>query len=104
VVSMHSLDRFIWDGYIVTRGTSSRERAYLFYRVSRIAYGKWGRGISAIVLGDIGNATMGTASRKVQRDCCLALYGIHLGPLRYLNSSTILGPYPQVDGGAFVVL
>ena len=68
-----------------------------------IACGNWGTGISAIDLGNIGNAAMGTASREVQRVCYLALYGIHLGPLRYLNSSTILGPYPQVGGGAFVV-
>jgi hypothetical protein len=56
--------------------------------------------MSAIGLADIGNAAMGTASRKVQRVCCLALY---LGPWRYLNSSTILGPYPQVGGGTFVI-
>jgi hypothetical protein len=39
---------------------------------------------------------MRTASRKVQRVCCLALYGIHLGALKYLNLSTTLGSYPQV--------
>ncbi|KAF7320275.1 hypothetical protein MKEN_00812200 [Mycena kentingensis (nom. inval.)] len=30
-----------------------------------------------------------------QRVCCLALCGIHLGPLRYLNSSSLLLPYIQ---------
>jgi len=34
----------------------------------------------------------------VQRVCCLALCGIHLGPLRYLSSSTLVGPYLQVRG------
>ncbi|KIY67777.1 hypothetical protein CYLTODRAFT_352508 [Cylindrobasidium torrendii FP15055 ss-10] len=33
--------------------------------------------------------------RKVQRVCCLALCGIHLGPLRYLSSSSLLSPYFQ---------
>jgi hypothetical protein len=78
VVSRHSLDRFIWNGHIVTRGISS----YLSYRVGWIAYGNWGGGISAVALGDIGNAAMGTASRKVR---CLALYGIHLSLLRSLK-------------------
>ncbi|KAF8960837.1 hypothetical protein BDZ97DRAFT_1760478 [Flammula alnicola] len=58
---------------------------------------------SAISLGYIGNAATATASRKIQRVCCLALCGIHLGPLRYLSSTTIPGPYLQVGGGAFVV-
>ena len=33
---------------------------------------------------------------KLQRVCCLALCGIHLGPLRYLSSSSLLQPYIQV--------
>ncbi|KNZ76175.1 hypothetical protein J132_11294 [Termitomyces sp. J132] len=33
--------------------------------------------------------------RKAQRVCCLALCGIHLGPLRYLSSSSLLQPYFQ---------
>ena len=35
-------------------------------------------------------------TRKPQRVCCLALCGIHLGPLRYLSSSSLLQPYFQV--------
>jgi hypothetical protein len=65
VVSTHSLDKFIWDGHIVTRGTSSRGRAYLSYCVGWIAYGNSGGGISAIDLGDIDNMAMGTASRRI---------------------------------------
>lgn len=40
-----------------------------------------------------------TVSRKskVQRVCCVALCGTHLGPLRYLSSSTLVGPYIQVS-------
>ena len=33
---------------------------------------------------------------KPQRICCLALCGIHHGPLRYLGSSTLVQPYIQV--------
>lgn len=34
-------------------------------------------------------------NEKPQKVCCLALCGIHLGPLRYLNSSSLLQPYFQ---------
>jgi hypothetical protein len=36
------------------------------------------------------------SERKIQRVCCLALCGIHLGPLRYLRSSSVVAPYIQV--------
>lgn len=35
------------------------------------------------------------SERKIQRVCCLALCGIHLGPLRYLSSSSLVAPYIQ---------
>jgi len=35
------------------------------------------------------------ARAHVQRICCLALCGIHLGPLRYLRTSSLLQPYIQ---------
>ncbi|GJE96161.1 hypothetical protein PsYK624_123540 [Phanerochaete sordida] len=35
------------------------------------------------------------ARAKAQRICCLALCGIHLGPLRYLRTSSLLQPYIQ---------
>lgn len=34
---------------------------------------------------------------KPQRVCCLALCGIHLGPLKYLSGSTFVQPYLQVS-------
>ncbi|XP_006464180.1 hypothetical protein AGABI2DRAFT_75124 [Agaricus bisporus var. bisporus H97] len=36
-----------------------------------------------------------TLVSKPQRVCCLSLCGIHLGPLRYLSSSTFFQPYIQ---------
>jgi hypothetical protein len=44
------------------------------------------------------------APRPPQRVCCLALCGIHLGPLRYLNSSSLLQPYIQVIDSYFSAL
>ncbi|KAF5353251.1 hypothetical protein D9756_007776 [Leucocoprinus leucothites] len=36
-----------------------------------------------------------TSAPKPQRVCCLALCGIHLGPLRYLSGSSFVQPYLQ---------
>ena len=77
IVSTHLLDRLIQESHI---------------RTSRIA-------------DLLGKASAAVASRSIitpspppQRVCCLALCGIHLGPLRYLNSSSLLLPYIQVSG------
>ncbi|PPQ81637.1 LOW QUALITY PROTEIN: hypothetical protein CVT25_013609 [Psilocybe cyanescens] len=45
--------------------------------------------------GDTTKSGKSRKRRKVQRVCLLALCGIHLGPLRYLSSSTLVGPYLQ---------
>lgn len=37
------------------------------------------------------------SSETPQKVCCLALCGIHLGPLRYLSSSSLVQPYIQVN-------
>jgi len=34
-----------------------------------------------------------TQRRSKQRVCCLALCGIHLGPLTYLSTSSVVNPY-----------
>jgi hypothetical protein len=77
VVSTHSLNRFIWVGHIVTRGTSPRgEHTY----PTVLAGLPMGTGTEASLLSTwviLTNAAMGTVSRKVQRVCCLTLYGIH---------------------------
>ncbi|KAF9523697.1 hypothetical protein CPB83DRAFT_862502 [Crepidotus variabilis] len=75
VVSTHLLDRLIQDGHIVTSQSQT------------LPYGSGAESFpSAIGLAE---------QRKPQRLCCLALCGIHLGPLRYLSSSTLVGPYIQ---------
>lgn len=89
VVSTHLLDRLIRDNHIVT----SRNQSLANSVVQAV-------GTAADVfpssIGLNGSTTQTGTRRKVQRVCCLALCGIHHGPLRYLNSSTLVGPYIQV--------
>ncbi|KAJ6509366.1 hypothetical protein C8R47DRAFT_965941 [Mycena vitilis] len=78
VVSTHLLDRLIRDGHIRTGGSDISKDP------------------TSAALGS--TAPGGSASLPApppQRVCCLALCGIHLGPLRYLNSSSLLLPYIQ---------
>ncbi|KAG1800582.1 hypothetical protein EV424DRAFT_1474831 [Suillus variegatus] len=65
IVSTHILDRLITDGHICT---APRDSA---------------------------NAPGSFITRPPQRVCCLALCGIHLGPLRYLSTSSLVLPYIQ---------
>ncbi|KAG1728565.1 hypothetical protein EDB19DRAFT_1642440 [Suillus lakei] len=71
IVSTHILDRLITDGHI---WTASRDLA-----ATAIAVASGGTSIT----------------RPPQRVCCLALCGIHLGPLRYLSTSSLVLPYIQ---------
>lgn len=75
IVSTHLIDRLIRDGHLRTvrsiGATSPTE---------------------AVASG----STDIVPTVKPQRICCLALCGIHLGPLRYLSTSSILQPYFQV--------
>ncbi|KAF8161693.1 hypothetical protein B0H34DRAFT_390777 [Crassisporium funariophilum] len=83
IVSTHLLDRLIHDNHIVT-GRNQRS-------VLDTVTGAEGFPAAIGVVG----GQPGGRRRKVQRVCCLALCGIHLGPLRYLRSSTLVGPYLQ---------
>jgi hypothetical protein len=67
IVSTHILDRLITDGHI---RTAPRDLT-----------------VNAIAGSSI--------TRPPQRVCCLALCGIHLGPLRYLSTSSLVLPYIQ---------
>ncbi|KAF7310763.1 hypothetical protein HMN09_00619300 [Mycena chlorophos] len=70
IVSTHILDRLITDGHIRTGGYESTKSQ------------------------SSPSANQPPPAPR-QRVCCLALCGIHLGPLRYLNSSSLLLPYIQ---------
>lgn len=83
IVSTHLLDRLIRDGHIVT---ARKEHEHEHGDV----------GTAAMKVEVVPSSDSVRETRKVQRVCCLALCGIHLGPLRYLGSSTLVGPYLQV--------
>ncbi|KAG1831695.1 hypothetical protein F4604DRAFT_1603759 [Suillus subluteus] len=70
IVSTHILDRLITDGHIRTAPRDLTPSAI------------------AVASGD-------NITRPPQRVCCLALCGIHLGPLRYLSTSSLVLPYIQ---------
>ncbi|KAJ7071196.1 hypothetical protein C8F01DRAFT_1206765 [Mycena amicta] len=72
IVSTHILNRLINEGHIQTGGYDSAKPP------------------SSPSAG-----TYAPPPAPRQRVCCLALCGIHLGPLRYLNSSSLLLPYIQ---------
>lgn len=74
IVSTHLLDRLIHDKHIKTSGTSDLLAS------------------ASAVLAPGGT---GALAPSAQRVCCLALCGIHLGPLRYLSSSSLVLPYIQ---------
>ncbi|RDX43370.1 hypothetical protein OH76DRAFT_1361312 [Lentinus brumalis] len=75
VVSTHLIDRLIEDGHILT----SRS-------VDTLA-----KTAASIAAGGAASAPTGQA----QRVCLLSLCGVHLGPLRYLRTSSLLQPYFQ---------
>ena len=87
-MSTHLLDRLIRDGHIVTSG---RNQIPSQHEVMPL-----GMGAEAFPSSIGVGVEQERKGRKVQRVCCLALCGIHLGPLRYLSSSTLVGPYLQV--------
>ena len=76
IVSTHLLDRLIHDKHIKTSRTSD---------------------LLASASAALSPGGMSLAAPRAQRVCCLALCGIHLGPLRYLSSSSLVLPYIQVS-------
>lgn len=83
IISTHLVDRLIRDGHILT----SRSVDILRKTAATIAPG--GAPIPA---------------SQAQKICFLALCGIHLGPLRYLKTSSLLQPYIQVSQRNYNIL
>lgn len=79
IVSTHLISRLISDGHI--RTAHSNEDRVL--------------NVAASVVSGMG-AVPDAVGRHVQRVCCLGLCGIHLGPLAYLQKSSLVMPYIQV--------
>ncbi|THG95454.1 hypothetical protein EW026_g6205 [Hermanssonia centrifuga] len=77
IVATHLLDKLIREGHILTPRNVDT--------LSSTA--------AAIVPG--GSVPLPASLTRTQKICCLALCGIHLGPLRYLKTSSLLQPYIQ---------
>ncbi|KAI0655807.1 hypothetical protein C8Q70DRAFT_1081590 [Cubamyces menziesii] len=75
IIATHLIDRLIEDGHILT----SRSVDVLAKSAATLAAG----GASAM------------PATQAQKVCLLTLCGIHLGPLRYLKTSSLLQPYIQ---------
>lgn len=75
IVSTHLLDRLLKGGHIITVNSTTT---------------------AGVAVDGVSLAEGGMPFRKPQKVCCLALCGIHLGPLRYLSTSSLLQPYIQV--------
>lgn len=90
IVSTHLLDRLIQDKHIRT-AVNVNEAAEASEIVKDAAMDV-ANGVGGIVAPNLRNI-----ENKKQRVCCLCLCGIHLGPLRYLSSSSLVLPYIQVS-------
>jgi hypothetical protein len=84
IVSTHLLDKLIKNGHIRTGGSDVSKDPNSISRAAPSA-----------------SAAHPLPPPPAQRVCCLALCGIHLGPLRYLSSSSLVLPYIQVRGYVF---
>lgn len=79
IVSTHLLDKLIREGHIMTEKN-----------VNILA-------TAAAAVAPGGVSPPSSSTLRTQKICCLALCGIHLGPLRYLRTSSLLQPYIQVS-------
>lgn len=74
IVSTHLISQLITHGHI---------------RMTRVSN-------SSLTSAAISSGGLSTQSKDGQLVCCLAMCGIHMGPLAYLNKSTLVMPYIQV--------
>ena len=103
IVSTHLLDRLIKDGHIVTARNQDQNQDQKEDQQDLVMPVGLGVGVELFPsLIGLGVQEGERREKKNQRVCCLALCGIHLGPLRYLSSSTLVGPYLQVRGVLFI--
>jgi hypothetical protein len=99
VVSTHSLDRFIWDGHIVTRGTSSRGE----HTCPTVLAGlPMGTGAEAFLLSTWAILAMRQWERRVERSvrrvCCPALVWDSFGPVEVSKFEHDPGAVSSGDG------
>lgn len=92
---LHAADAIL----IATHSQGSIVSTHLLDRLIREKHIKTSRTSDLLASASAALAPGGTtpAAPSAQRVCCLALCGIHHGPLRYLSSSSLLQPYLQVS-------
>ncbi|KAG5724604.1 hypothetical protein E4T56_gene4009, partial [Termitomyces sp. T112] len=97
IVSTHLLDRLIQDRHIQTLRPFKVSHKSVVTKTLDAAESVFSSAETLPLPIPLPNMTHldGSEHRKAQRVCCLALCGIHLGPLRYLSSSSLLQPYFQ---------
>ncbi len=76
IIATHLLDKLIREGHIST----PRNAELVASTAAAVAPG----------------GSVPVSGIRTQKICCLDLCGIHLGPLRYLRTSSLLQPYLQV--------
>jgi len=70
--------------------------------LNRLIHGRHIRTAKNVPAADLGSSFSGEVGVQVastsnpQKICCLAMCGIHLGPLRYLRNSSLVQPYLHV--------
>jgi hypothetical protein len=91
---LHAADAIL----VATHSQGSIVSTHLLDRLIREKHIKTSRTLDLLASASAALAPGGTGSAgpSAQRVCCLALCGTHLGPLRYLSSSSLLQPYIQV--------
>ncbi|KAG6838430.1 hypothetical protein H0H87_003081, partial [Tephrocybe sp. NHM501043] len=106
IVSTHLLDRLIQDGHIRTKRslgaspaaaapTTSTTVTQTVLSAAESVFSTAEAFPLPLPLPSAPHVQTPVNTRKPQRVCCLALCGIHLGPLRYLSSSSLFQPYFQ---------
>jgi hypothetical protein len=92
---LHGADAIL----IATHSQGSIVSAHLLDRLIRDKHIKTSKSVDLLASASAAFAPGGMSPTmpSAPRVCCLALCGIHLGPLRYLSSSSLLLPYIQVS-------
>jgi hypothetical protein len=91
---LHAADAIL----VATHSQGSIVSTHLLERLIREKHIKTSRRSDLLATASAALAPGGSVSAMppTQRVCCLALCGIHLGPLRSLGSSSLVWPYLQV--------
>lgn len=85
--------------FVATHSQGSVVSTHLLNRLIHDRHIRTAKNTPVVCPGPSATGVSVTSAPKPQRVCCLALCGIHLGPLRYLSGSTFVQPYLQASVG-----